>query len=359
MIQQLLGHLDANSRSPASVRAGIVEVLTEAAVIEASGSVGQSAASVFFCLYRLCIMYLPFVSAAGPTVLEVFNTLLRQLRQSVDYQLTGYYDNAAKHETTSAEEKTLQDAVIKTIGQDLFFSPLWSLKVVTSFEPVSSVQVPLQTRFPSTRGQRSCCSSWAKSQFLVSTLPWGRPMPGITYISYLLPFFAIGFHLKVLTSMCLCPSQVRRQQDDPGDAAEVSPPGESSRCLFSACRCSVVLQSSLNRRPSARPQVSERYESSNLLTALPSSFLEPLLSFTLMEDPEIRLLVLSILTSLIDRRRNAARLATARSDFFFNTHTEPVVRRDWFLWVKLGKEHVQTVFGHKYLLKCTGAALWR
>lgn len=64
-------------------------------------------------------MYLLFVSAAGPTVLEVFNTLLRQLRQSVDYQLTGYYDNAAKHETTSAEEKTLQDAVIKTIGQAL------------------------------------------------------------------------------------------------------------------------------------------------------------------------------------------------------------------------------------------------
>ncbi len=42
VIQQLLGHLDANSRSPASVRAGIMEVLSEAAVIEATGSVGQS-----------------------------------------------------------------------------------------------------------------------------------------------------------------------------------------------------------------------------------------------------------------------------------------------------------------------------
>lgn len=41
VIQQLLGHLDANSRSPASVRAGIVEVLSEAAVIEATGSVGE------------------------------------------------------------------------------------------------------------------------------------------------------------------------------------------------------------------------------------------------------------------------------------------------------------------------------
>lgn len=50
-------------------------------------------------------------------MLEVFNTLLRQLRQSVDYQLTGYYDNAAKCKTTSVEEQTLQDAVIKTIGR--------------------------------------------------------------------------------------------------------------------------------------------------------------------------------------------------------------------------------------------------
>lgn len=60
-------------------------------------------------------------------------------------------------------------------------------------------------------------------------------------------------------------------------------------------------------------QVSERYDSSNLLTALPSSFLEPLLSFILMDDPEIRLLVLSILTSLIDRRHNAARITAVRS----------------------------------------------
>lgn len=63
-------------------------------------------------------------------MLEVFNTLLRQLRQSVDYQLTGYYDNAAKRKTTSAEERTLQDAVIKTIGRQP--PPLFSL-IVTSW----------------------------------------------------------------------------------------------------------------------------------------------------------------------------------------------------------------------------------
>lgn len=41
VIQQLLSHLDANSRSAATVRAGIVEVLSEAAVIAATGSVGK------------------------------------------------------------------------------------------------------------------------------------------------------------------------------------------------------------------------------------------------------------------------------------------------------------------------------
>lgn len=117
VVQQLLGHLDANSRSPASVRAGIVEVLSEAAVIEATGSIGQFCHNTLICgrapgfkLMLLC---------PGPTVLEVFNTLLRQLRQSVDYQLTGFYDNSSKRQTSSNEERTLQDAVVRTIGQDM------------------------------------------------------------------------------------------------------------------------------------------------------------------------------------------------------------------------------------------------
>uniref|UniRef100_A0A4W6CPY3 EFR3 homolog Ba (S. cerevisiae) n=1 Tax=Lates calcarifer TaxID=8187 RepID=A0A4W6CPY3_LATCA len=196
VIQQLLGHLDANSRSPASVRAGIMEVLSEAAVIEATGSV-------------------------GPTVLEVFNTLLRQLRQSVDYQLTGYYDNAGKHKTTSTEEKTLQDAVIKTIGSFANTLPVYQRSEVMLF---IMGKIPVPGIYPAL----------------------GSPNAGF----------------------------------------------EGSRMI------QVMLLKSLL-------QVSSRYESSNLLTALPSSFLEPLLSFTLMEEPEIRLLVLSILTSLIDRSLTA------------------------------------------------------
>ncbi|XP_029375717.1 protein EFR3 homolog B-like [Echeneis naucrates] len=238
VIQQLLGHLDANSRSPASVRAGIVEVLSGAAVIEATGSV-------------------------GPTVLEVFNTLLRQLRQSVDYELTGYYDNAGKLKTSSTEEKTLQDAVIKTIGSFANRLPVYQRSEVMLF------------------------------------IMGKIPVPGI--------YPALG-----------------------------SPNGgfEGSRMI------QVMLLKSLL-------QVSERYESSNLLTALPSSFLEPLLSFTLMEDPDIRLLVLSILTSLIDRHRNATRLNTPSVEFDVSVlELKDRCSRQDSLFTR---KHAQRLYRHVYL----------
>ncbi|XP_060923161.1 protein EFR3 homolog B-like [Limanda limanda] len=238
VIQQLLGHLDANSRSPASVRAGIVEVLSEAAVIEATGSV-------------------------GPAVLEVFNTLLRQLRQSVDYQLTGYYDNTGKHKTTSTEEKTLQDAVIKTIGSFANTLPVYQRSEVMLF---IMGKIPVPGIYPAL----------------------GSPNAGF----------------------------------------------EGSRMI------QVMLLKSLL-------QVSERYESSNLLMALPSSFLEPLLSFPLMEDPDIRLLVLSILTSLIDRRHNAARLhaASAVLDVSLLELKDSSSGQD----VLFMRKHAQRLYRHVYL----------
>ncbi|KAM4538477.1 protein EFR3 homolog B-like [Fundulus diaphanus] len=239
VIQQLLGHLDANSRSPASIRAGIVEVLSEAAVIEATGSV-------------------------GPTVLEVFNTLLRQLRQSVDYQLTGYYDNAGKHKTTSVHEKTLQDAVIKTIGSFANTLPVYQRSEVMLF---IMGKIPVPGIYPAL----------------------GSPNAGF----------------------------------------------EGSRMI------QVMLLKSLL-------QVSERYESSNLLTALPSSFLEPLLSFTLMEDPEIRLLVLSILTSLIDRHQNAPRITTVSVTFDVSVleQKEDGCSRHDNLFIR---KHAQRLYRHVYL----------
>ncbi|XP_036811118.1 protein EFR3 homolog B-like isoform X3 [Oncorhynchus mykiss] len=195
VIQQLLGHLDANSKSSATVRAGIVEVLSEAAVIEASGSV-------------------------GPTVLEVFNTLLKQLRLSVDYELTGSCDPYCNNTTTTDQERQLQEAVIKTIGSFANTLPIYQRAEVMLF---IMGKIPVPGIYPAL----------------------GSPIAGF----------------------------------------------EGSRMI------QVMLLKSLL-------QVTERYESSNMLAALPSSFLEPLLSFTLMEDPEIRLLVLSILISLIDRHQN-------------------------------------------------------
>ncbi|MGH0128082.1 UNVERIFIED_CONTAM: hypothetical protein FKN15_004522 [Acipenser sinensis] len=59
------------------------------------------------------------VQREGPTVLEVFNTLLRQLRLSIDYELTGSYDsciNIGSKIIKEHEERQFQEAVIKTIA---------------------------------------------------------------------------------------------------------------------------------------------------------------------------------------------------------------------------------------------------
>uniref|UniRef100_A0A8I3S9U0 EFR3 homolog B n=1 Tax=Canis lupus familiaris TaxID=9615 RepID=A0A8I3S9U0_CANLF len=127
VIQQLLSHLDANSRSAATVRAGIVEVLSEAAVIAATGSV-------------------------GPTVLEMFNTLLRQLRLSIDYALTGSYDVAMSLGTKiikEHEERMFQEAVIKTIGSFASTLPTYQRSEVILFimskVPLPSLHHPMET----------------------------------------------------------------------------------------------------------------------------------------------------------------------------------------------------------------------
>lgn len=68
---------------------------------------------------RCCFGRVPLLST-GPTVLEVFNTLLKQLRLSVDYELTGSYDsfgNMGSKVIKIHEERQLQEAVIKTIGK--------------------------------------------------------------------------------------------------------------------------------------------------------------------------------------------------------------------------------------------------
>uniref|UniRef100_A0A8C1C6C6 EFR3 homolog Ba (S. cerevisiae) n=1 Tax=Cyprinus carpio carpio TaxID=630221 RepID=A0A8C1C6C6_CYPCA len=242
VIQQLLGHLDANSKNSARVRAGIVEVISEAAVIEASGSI-------------------------GPTVLEVFNTLLKQLRLSVDYELTGSYDsfaNLGSKVIKVHEERQLQEAVIKTIGSFANTLPTYQRSEVMLF---IIGKIPVPGMYPSL----------------------GSANTGV----------------------------------------------EGSRMI------QIMLLKSLL-------QVTAGFQSTNILTALPTSFLDPLLSFTLMEDAEIRLLVLDILISIIDRHDNRHKFSPVRiiSDIsVLKLKVDKCSRQDNLFM----KKHSQRLYRHIYL----------
>ncbi|XP_064557384.1 protein EFR3 homolog B-like, partial [Zonotrichia leucophrys gambelii] len=129
VIQQLLQHLDANGRSGAAVRAGIVAVLSEAAAIAAAGAV-------------------------GPTVLEVFNTLLRQLRLSIDLALAGNSQNSQNSQNSGAadsqnsrqlQESKFQEAVIKTIGSFSATLPPYQQSEVMLFI-INKVPIPDNSR---------------------------------------------------------------------------------------------------------------------------------------------------------------------------------------------------------------------
>ncbi|XP_030627521.1 protein EFR3 homolog B isoform X2 [Chanos chanos] len=240
VIQQLLGHLDANSKSSARVRAGIVEVLLEAAAIAASGSV-------------------------GPTVLEVFNTLLRHLRLSVDYELTGTYDptNIGTKIIKEHEERQLQEAVIRTIGSFANTLPTYQRSEVMLF------------------------------------IMGKVPIPGL---------------LSAVTT---------------GSGPE------GNRMI------QVMLLKSLR-------QVTCGFQTTNMLTALPNSFLDPLLSFSLLEDPEIRLLVLEILVSLIDRHDNRPKIQGLRiiSDIsVLKLKVDKCSRQDNLFM----KKHAQQLYRHIFL----------
>uniref|UniRef100_UPI003AAB5C98 protein EFR3 homolog A-like n=1 Tax=Centroberyx gerrardi TaxID=166262 RepID=UPI003AAB5C98 len=95
VIQQVLGHLDTHNKNTPRVRAGIVQVLLETVAIAAKGSV-------------------------GPTVLEVFNTLLKHLRLSVDFELgessrRNSASSVSSGRAKESEERIVQNAIIQTI----------------------------------------------------------------------------------------------------------------------------------------------------------------------------------------------------------------------------------------------------
>nr|DBA25457.1 TPA: hypothetical protein GDO54_009838 [Pyxicephalus adspersus] len=217
VIQQLLSHLDANSKSAATVRAGIVEVLSEAAVIAATGPVG----------------------------IENRNRLIQVmlLKSLLQVLLIGYIDVQ------------------------------WSF---------------------------------------ASTLPTYQRSEVMLFIMGKVPLASVHHNMEPEKS------------------------GENRNRLIQVMLLKSLLQVSLG------------FQCNNMLTALPSSFLDPLLSSTLMEDSELRLFVLEILISLMDRhgnRRKFSTISTVPDISVLKLKVDKCSRPDTLFM----KKHSQQLYRHIYL----------
>uniref|UniRef100_A0ABI7WDB5 EFR3 homolog A n=2 Tax=Felidae TaxID=9681 RepID=A0ABI7WDB5_FELCA len=209
VIQEILGHLDARKKDSPRVRAGIIQVLLEAVAIAAKGSI-------------------------GPTVLEVFNTLLKHLRLSVEFEandLQGGSVGSANLNTSTKDndEKIVQNAIIQTIG------------------------------------------------FFGSNLPDYQRSEIMMFIMGKVPVFGTSTHTLDISQL--------------GD--------------LGTRRIQIMLLRSLL-------MVTSGYKAKTIVTALPGSFLDPLLSPSLMEDYELRQLVLEVMHNLMDRHDNRAKLRGIR-----------------------------------------------
>ncbi|XP_066480374.1 protein EFR3 homolog A isoform X3 [Tiliqua scincoides] len=208
VIQEILGHLDFHKRDSPRVRAGIIQVLLEAVAIAAKGSI-------------------------GPTVLEVFNTLLKHLSLSVDFELGDRHSSGGSpHINTRAkegDEKIVQNAIIQTIG------------------------------------------------FFGSNLPDYQRSEIMMFVMGRVPVFGTMSHTV--------------------DTSQLGDLGTR--------RIQVMLLRSLL-------MVTSGYNAKSIMTVLSAPFLDPLLSSSLMEDSELRQLVLEILHNLIDRHDNRAKLRGIR-----------------------------------------------
>ncbi|KAM9719902.1 LOW QUALITY PROTEIN: protein EFR3 homolog A [Menidia menidia] len=244
VIQQVLNHLDTNNRNTPRVRAGIVQVLLETVAIAAKGSV-------------------------GPTVLEVFNTLLKHLKLSVDLELGEFRRNSSSSAGSSrgreSEERIVQNAIIQTIG---FFGG--------NLPDYQRAEVMM---------------------FVMGKVPvYGTPCHSLDTVK-------IGHRgIKRIQTMLL----------------------------------------------SALIMVTSGFRSPSMAAALPAAFLEPLCSISLMEDAELRLLVLEILLNVLDRHDNRAKLRGIRiipNVAALKIKREKISKQD----VTFMKKHGQQLYRHIYL----------
>uniref|UniRef100_A0A4W6CGF0 Protein EFR3 homolog A n=2 Tax=Euacanthomorphacea TaxID=123369 RepID=A0A4W6CGF0_LATCA len=245
VIQQVLNHLDTHNKTTPRVRAGIVQVLLETVAIAAKGSV-------------------------GPTVLEVFNTLLKHLRMSVDFELG---ESSRRNSSTSvssgrgkeSEERIVQNAIIQTIG------------------------------------------------FFGGNLPDYQRAEVMMFIMGKVPVYGTPCHTL--------------------DTVKIGHQGTK--------RIQTMLLSSLI-------MVTSGFKSKSMAAALPPPFLDPLFSISLMEDSELRQLVLEILHNIIDRHDNRAKLRGIRiipNVAALKIKREKISKQD----VAFMKKHGQQLYRHIYL----------
>uniref|UniRef100_A0A673MBD7 Protein EFR3 homolog A n=1 Tax=Sinocyclocheilus rhinocerous TaxID=307959 RepID=A0A673MBD7_9TELE len=245
VIQQVLSHLDTHSKNTPRVRAGIVQVLLETVAIAAKGSI-------------------------GPTVLEVFNTLLKHLRMSVDFELgDGSRRNSASSlsstRTKESEERIVQNAIIQTIG------------------------------------------------FFGGNLPDYQRAEVMMFIMGKVPVYGTPCHTL--------------------DTVKIGHQGTK--------RIQAMLLSSLI-------MVTSGFKCKTICAGLPMAFLEPLCSISLMEDSELRQLVLEILHNIVDRHDNRAKLRGIRiipNVAALKIKREKISKQD----VVFMKKHGQQLYRHIYL----------
>ncbi|KAM4728364.1 protein EFR3 homolog A isoform 10-T10 [Anableps anableps] len=245
VIQQVLNHLDGHNKSTPRVRAGIVQVLLETVAIAAKGSV-------------------------GPTVLEVFNTLLKHLRMSVDFELGESSRRNSSSSVSSvrgreSDERIVQNAIIQTIG------------------------------------------------FFGGNLPDYQRAEVMMFIMGKVPVYGTPCHTL--------------------DTVKIGHQGTK--------RIQTMLLSSLI-------MVTSGFKSKSMSAALPPPFLDPLFSISLMEDSELRQLVLEILHNIIDRHDNRAKLRGIRiipNVAALKIKREKISKQD----VAFMKKHGQQLYRHVYL----------
>ncbi|RXN34773.1 EFR3 -like protein [Labeo rohita] len=278
VIQQVLSHLDTHSKNTPRVRAGIVQVLLETVAIAAKGSIGHVAHNQNNYTFISPISSPPNLWL-GPTVLEVFNTLLKHLRMSVDFELgDGSRRNSASSlsstRTKESEERIVQNAIIQTIG------------------------------------------------FFGGNLPDYQRAEVMMFIMGKVPVYGTPCHTL--------------------DTVKIGHQGTK--------RIQTMLLSSLI-------MVTSGFKCKTMCAGLPAAFLEPLCSISLMEDSELRQLVLEILHNIIDRHDNRAKLRGIRYGCKLNTlkiipnvaalkiKREKISKQD----VVFMKKHGQQLYRHIYL----------